>query len=1197
MLNCNFGLKQATISVNKNNDYDGDSDYDTDTDTDTDTDKNSNSNCDNKDEIIEGIFLNMSISFRELLQKRVVIFDGAMGTSIQALALGFENFGGEEFDGCNEYLNLKKPEAIEKIHHDFFQVGCDVVETNTFGATSLVLDEYGIGEQTFEINRAGARIAKKAAQDSSSANSPKFAAGSIGPGTRLPSLDQISFETMNSMYQEQARGLVEGGVDLIIIETCQDILQTKAALTGVLDVLERTGKDLPVLVQVTIEKDLNTMLVGTEIGGALAALEPYPIDVIGINCATGPEDMREYVHYLSQYSPKKISVQPNAGMPENIAGIPVYKLQPEELAKAHLEFINRDQVNIVGGCCGTTPDHLEAVVKTIPGKKSRKRQFFFSPSVSSLYQNITLDQNPKPLIVGERANANGSKLFRDRLLADEYDRLTGIGKAQEKDGAHILDICTAYVDRNEIKDMTEVVRRFNREVTLPMMIDSTEAGVIESALKLIGGRGIVNSVNMEDGEKKIEKVIPICKKFGAAVVALTIDEQGMALTTDKKLAIARVIHDLTTKKYGMRPQDLIFDTLTFTLANPEYADAAINTINAVKRIKAELPGCYTILGVSNISFGLNPYARKILNSVFLYYAVEAGLDLAIVNYRHILPLNQIPDNERELARKVVFNEKIDGDSALIPFIKNVGDKRIRRKKKSRANLPVAEILKDCIINGDSETLAKDLDRALKDHSPLEIINTFLMDGMKVVGELFGSGQMQLPFVLKSAEVMKSAVKFLEPYMDKLESVIKGSIVLATVKGDVHDIGKNLVDIILTNNGYKVYNLGIKITIGEILNIADKYKTDAIGMSGLLVKSTVVMKENLEEMNFSNHFHIPVIVGGAALTKKYVNETLTSTYKGEIYYAPDAFSGLNIMEELKNPTISKKSPVDKKVRTRVSTEKDKTGEPAQPARSNILKEKNIPEIPFFGTRVDEIFPFINKTAMFRGQWQYRKRRLSNEEYARLAQETIEPIYRELTQKCIEERLLEPKVVYGYFYCQSHGNDLIIYREDQKTEWLRFEFPRQKKFPYLCIADYFAEQDSKIMDVIAMHLVTIGRRASQAANELYKSDQYSDYLYLHGISVETAEALAEYWHKKIRHEMNIHQDDAAEIKDLFHQGYRGSSFSFGYPACPNLEDQVKLFELLKPERIGMQLTEEYMLDPEQSTSAIIVHHPAAKYFNVR
>ena len=1145
----------------------------------------------------------MSILFRELLQKRVVIFDGAMGTSIQALSLTPENFGGEQFDGCNEYLNLKKPEAIEKIHYDFFQIGCDVVETNTFGATSLVLDEYGIGEQTFEINRAGARLAKKAAQASSSTNSPKFAAGSIGPGTRLPSLGQISFETMNRMYQEQASGLVEGGVDLLVIETCQDILQTKAALTGVLEVLERTGKNLPVLVQVTIEKDLNTMLVGTEIGGALAALEPYPIDVIGINCATGPEDMREHVHYLSRYSPKKISVQPNAGMPENVAGVPVYKLQPDELAKAHLEFIKRDRVNIVGGCCGTTPDHLEAVVKAVSGKKSRKRQFFFSPSVSSLYQSFTLDQNPKPLIVGERANANGSKLFRDRLLADEYDRLTGIGKTQEKDGAHILDICTAYVDRDEIKDMTEVVQRFNREVTLPLMIDSTEAGVIESALKQIGGRGIVNSINMEDGEEKIKKVIPICKKFGAAVVALTIDEQGMALTTDKKLAIARNIHDLTTKQYGMRAQDLIFDTLTFTLANPEYADAAINTINAVKRIKAELPGCYTILGVSNISFGLNPYARKILNSVFLYYAVEAGLDLAIVNYRHILPLNQIPDDERELARKVVFNEKIDGDSALIPFIKKVGDTPIKQKKKSIANLPVGEILKDCIINGESENLTKFLDRALKDHSALEIINTFLMDGMKVVGELFGSGQMQLPFVLKSAEVMKSAVKSLEPYMDKLDSINKGSIVLATVKGDVHDIGKNLVDIILTNNGYKVYNLGIKIAISEILKIADKYKTNAIGMSGLLVKSTVVMKENLEEMNFSNHFFIPVIVGGAALTKKYVNETLTSTYKGKVYYAPDAFSGLNIMEQLINPNTSKQSPVDKKVRKQVFSEKDKTGEPSQPARSNILKEKNIPKIPFYGTRVveniilDEIFPFINKTALYRGQWQYRKRRLSNEEYARLERETIEPIYQELTQKCIKERLLEPMVVYGYFYCQSQGNDLIIYREDQKTEWLRFVFPRQNRSPYLCIADYFTEQDSKIMDVIAMHLVTIGKRASQAATELYKNDQYSDYLYLHGISVETAEALAEYWHKKIRLEMNIHQDDAVEIKDLFHQGYRGSRFSFGYPACPNLEDQVKLFELLKPERIGMQLTEEYMLDPEQSTSAIIVHHPEAKYFNVR
>ena len=1143
----------------------------------------------------------MAISFRELVNKKVVVFDGAMGTSIQSQNLTPIDFGGEQFDGCNEYLNIIKPTSIEQIHTSFFESGCDVVETNTFGATSLVLGEYGIAGQTYDINHSAAQIAKRVAKSFSTAKIPKFVAGSIGPGTKLPSLGQISFDEMFEMYQVQANGLIEGGVDLLIIETCQDILQVKSAITGVLSALKNRGKDLPIIVQVTLEKDLNTMLVGTEIGAALTAIEPYTIDAIGINCATGPKDMREHVHYLSNFSPKWISVQPNAGMPENIGGLPVYKLQPDQLAKAHLEFIEEDKVNIVGGCCGTTPEHLEAVVEAVNDKKVKQRHFIFPSSVSSLYQSVNLDQNPKPLIVGERANSNGSKKFRELLLADDYDLITQIGKSQEKEGAHVLDVCTAYVDRDEIKDMTEVVNRFNQEVSLPLMIDSTEAPVLEKALKLIGGRAIVNSINLEDGEERLEKVLPLCKKYGAAVVALTIDEEGMALETEKKLRIAHRIHELATKKYGLRSQDLIFDPLTFTLANPDYADAGINTINAVKQIKAELPQCFTLLGVSNSSFGMNPYARKILNSVFLYYAIEFGLDLAIVNYRHILPLNRIPEYERELAKKVVFNEKINNELALIPFVQEVGGKKIVKEKKDESNLPMNEILKNKIIDGDVEKLEDYLDKALKEYPPLKIINTFLLDGMKVVGELFGSGQMQLPFVLKSAEVMKTAVKHLEPLMEKVEGSEKGRVVLATVKGDVHDIGKNLVDIILSNNGYKVYNLGIKVPISEILAAAEKYNVDAIGMSGLLVKSTLIMKENLAEINHSDRYKFPVIVGGAALTKKYVTETLTSTYKGDVYYAIDAFSGLNLMEEITNPNSPRK--LTKKKETISSKSQNSKGLTAvKPERSNVKKNVDIPSAPFWGTRLvenislEDIFQYINKTALFRGQWQFRKKRLSDDEFAKLVQKTIEPIFKKLKNQCIENNWLQPKVVYGYFPCLSEGNDLIIFEENQKTERLRFQFPRQSKGKFLCISDFFTESNSGKMDVIAMHLVTVGSRASEIARELYSKDKYQDYLYLHGISVETAEALAEYWHKQVRKEMNIQHQDATDIKDLFHQGYQGSRYSFGYPACPNLEDQVKLFELLKPERIGVKLTEELMLEPEQSTSAIIIHHPEAKYFIV-
>ncbi|NOY77450.1 MAG: methionine synthase [Calditrichaeota bacterium] len=1144
------------------------------------------------------------MKIRELLHKKILIFDGAMGTNLQKKNLTAEDFGGARFEGCNEYLNITRPDVVREIHTSFLEVGSDIVETNSFGGTALVLKEYGLADQVYEINRKAAEIAKAAAREFSTPSKPRFVAGSMGPGTKLPSLGQIDFRSFHQMYYDQAKALMDGGVDLFLIETSQDILQAKAALLAILQLEKERGRDIPVIVQVTIEKDLGTMLVGTEIGAAVTTMEPFPLFAFGMNCATGPEDMREHVRYLGHYSPFPISIQPNAGMPDNIDGQTVYPLTPEELARAHYDFITQNGVEIVGGCCGSEPDHLKAVVEAVSHLKPAPRNPRFRPSVSSLYQTVLMDQNPPPLIVGERANSNGSKKFRELLLAEDYDAMVQIGRQQEKDGAHMLDVCVAYAGRDEVRDIDEVIRRFNQQITIPLMIDSTEINVIERALQLIGGRVIINSVNLEDGEgSRFGAILNLAKTYGAAVVALTIDESGMALTTDKKVAIAHRIFDLATKKFGLRPEDLIFDTLTFTLANPEYADAAVQTMNAIRKIKQDIPGVRTILGVSNSSFGLKPYARRIINSVFLYYAIEAGLDMAIVNYAQILPLNRMDPEEKELARKIIFNEKTGDFDPLSEFLSLVKEKTGGTQRKVAANLPLEEILKNKIIDGDRENLEHYLKEALKKYRPVEIINRILLEGMKVVGDLFGSGQMQLPFVLQSAEVMKKAVAFLEPYMDRTEDSEKGKIVLATVKGDVHDIGKNLVDIILSNNGYKVYNLGIKVSIDDILKVAQANQVDAIGMSGLLVKSTVVMKENLEEMRHRGIKDVPVIVGGAALTRRYVEETLAKTYGGSVYYAQDAFDGLAVMNQLKNADTSRHikaagsgTPLPERHKSSLQGK--------GPQRSAIAKKVPIPQPPFWGRRVvteiplNEIFTFINKAALFRGQWHFkRNKRLKGEEYDRFIQETVEPIFERLKKEVVENHWLLPRVVYGYFKCQSEGNDVILYDESGTTEIERFTFPRERKTPYRCLADYFASVESGRMDVIAIQVVTMGEEISKITHRLYDENEYAEYLYLHGFGVESTEALAEYWHKRVREELGIAGADAATPQEIVKMRYQGARYSFGYPACPNLEDQVKIFRLLHPEEIGVALTEQFMLEPEQSTSAIIVHHPEARYFNVK
>ena len=1166
--------------------------------------------------------------FLDTLNERIVVFDGAMGTNIQSQNLTPDDFGG--LDGCNEYLLVTKPEAIEKVHAGFLEVGCDVIETDSFGSTSIVLAEYNIAEQAYDLNFKAAELASKVARDYSTSDKPRWVAGSMGPTTKLPSLGHISFLDMKASYAEQARGLIDGGADLLIVETCQDILQTKAALSAIFEYLEEIHRRVPVFAQVTIEA-FGTMLMGTEIGAALTALEMFPVDVIGMNCATGPKQMTENVRYLCQNSVLPVSVIPNAGIPENVGGHAHYKETPESLA-ADLGHFARDLgVNVVGGCCGTTPSHLRAVVEAVKDvtPKTRTRQRL--PAASSIFIQQPYIQDTSFLIIGERVNASGSKKMRDLLNAEDWDGLVSLAREQEKEGAHVLDVNVDFVGRDGEKDMHELASRLVTNIKIPLMFDSTEWQKMEAGLQHAGGKCLLNSTNYEDGEPRFLKVLDLAKRYGASVVIGTIDEDGMARTAVGKFKIAKRAYEQATEKAGILASDIFFDPLALPISTGIEEDRrnALETIEAIRKIKKELPGSFTLLGVSNISFGLNPASRIVLNSVFLHDAVEAGLDAAIVNASKIEPLNRIGEKELQVARELIYDErKFEGDTCvydpLTEFTKLFEGVKSAAKKKTSKGETVEERLKNHIIDGEKIGLEAELTTALEKYPALDIINNILLEGMKVVGELFGSGQMQLPFVLQSAEAMKSAVRFLEPFMEKKGgATAKGTMVLATVKGDVHDIGKNLVDIILTNNGYKVHNLGIKQPIENILQAYDEHGADAIGMSGLLVKSTLIMKENLELMN-ERGIKVPVVLGGAALTRRYVEDDLRSLYQGQLFYARDAFAGLHTMDQLVtgNGSSASAGATEETIKELTDDAEDLIGEeaklgirkPARPrgvlarpeaskhtTRSNVSADVPIPTPPFYGSRaveqidLDDVFAFVNENALFKGQWQFKQGRTAPEKYHALVTETVRPIYEELKSRSKREKLLVPKAVYGYFRCQSEGNDLVIYNDDER-ERARFTFPRQPSGKNLCLADFFASRQSGRMDVVAFHLVTVGRRASEYSQELFKSDNYSDYLYFHGLSVEAAEALAEFWHKRIREELGIAGADSPHLAKLFHQQYQGSRYSFGYPACPDLEDQAKLFELLEPGRIDVSLSEEFQLEPEQSTSAIIVHHPEAKYFNV-
>ena len=1306
--------------------------------------------------------------FLDGLRKRVLVLDGGMGTSLQNADLTPEDFGGDHLDGCNEVLVRTRADVVERVHRDFLDVGVHAVQTDTFGGAPWVLDEYGLGADTEELNRLAAEVARRAADAYATPGDPRFVIGSIGPGTRSPTLslgkdpadtrDFIDIATMEEGYRRQVRGLLEGGSDVILIETCFDLLQVKAAVAAANDVFVERGERAPLMVQFTVEKDINTLLLGTEPPAAIAALDPLAIDVLGMNCATGPADMREHVRTLARTSRLPISVIPNAGIPHLEDDRTVYPLDPAGLADAQREFVAELGVSIVGGCCGTTPAHLAEVVQAVEGLRPRPRAVDrpgavrrgaagrltapatdaasesasdstevaaepdgaagaltdrvpepdptpvrtpepitveWRPALASLYAAVPMEQENAFLAIGERANANGSKAFRELLLAEDWDGSVQLARSQTREGAHVLDVCVDYVGRDGVPDIRAIVDRYATQSTLPLVIDSTEPEVIEAALTRLGGRAVINSVNLEDGRVKADRLLPLAKRYGAAVIVLAIDEEGQARTADWKVEVCERVARIAIDDFGLEAHDLIFDCLTFPLGSgqEDLRRDALETLEAIERVKQAVPGCATTLGVSNVSFGLSAAARQVLNSVFLKEAMDRGLDSAIVHPGKILPLHRIPEEHVAVASDLIHDRRgtagtplpndrddtdgdggdrrdgsddTDGDGgdrrdgpngAPVPRGPDYdplhelmrlfeGEREAGASAEELAALPVEERLERRIVDGDKDGIGDDLDEGLAAHGPLDIINRFLLAGMATVGELFASGQMQLPFVLQSAETMKTAVAHLEPHIEAAgggASSTKGRVLLATVKGDVHDIGKNLVDIILRNNGYDVVNLGIKQAIDTIIDAAEEHDCDVIGMSGLLVKSTVIMKENLEELNIRGlATRYPVLLGGAALTRGYVEDDLRAIYEGEVFYCKDAFEGLRVLNAVmaarreaaeaaeaavaggQDTEVAAGVGADVAAGTRVAVRtglaerrhrrkptvtraavdapaRDAVGRP----RSAVATDIEVPTPPFWGQRtvrgipVGEVAPLLNEVALFRNQWGFTPGSRSPEEYQEMLELQARPVLREWLARAQAEKVVTPEVVYGYYPANGDGDDLVVWDPDAplERELVRFSFPRQTTGRFLCIADFLRPVEQGVPDVLGLQVVTMGRRISDVAAALFAEDRYQDYLFAHGFGVEMAEALAELWHRRIREELGIADDDGDSVQDWFRQGYRGSRYSFGYAACPDLEDQAKLFRLVDPRAIDVELTDEFMLHPEQSTSAIVIHHPEAKYFNAR
>jgi 5-methyltetrahydrofolate--homocysteine methyltransferase len=1154
--------------------------------------------------------------YLDLVRERVVIFDGATGTNLQLLDLGPDDFGGDAYEGCNEMLVLTRPDLVRDLHRSFLEVGVDVVETNSFGAFPVVLAEYGLADRTLEIATESARLAKEVAHGFLTPSRQRFVAGSMGPGTKLPTLGQISFADLRAAYELLAEGLLTGGADLLLVETSYDVLQAKAAVQACRRAMAKVGREVPIQVQVTIELT-GRMLLGSEVGAALTSLEAMRPDVIGMNCATGPVEMYESLHHLANYSQLPVSALPNAGLPSVKEGKMHYDLTPGDLATHLRSFVSELGVSVVGGCCGTTPEHLRQVVLALERTAPKPRHPEHEPSAASLYGSTAFEQDASFLVIGERTNANGSKRFREAMLSGDWETTVAMARDQVREGAHLLDVCVDYTGADGVRDMTEVASRFATQCTIPLVIDSTEAAVVEAALQWLAGRPVLNSVNLEDGDgpgTRLDRFLSLAREYGAAVICTTIDEDGQARTADWKLRAARAIHDVAVDRYGLRPEDLLFDPLALPLSTgmEESRRDGIETIEAIKTIKAELPGVHTVLGLSNVSFGLSPGARQALNSVFLHECVQAGLDAAIVHAGRILPLHRIGETEQRLCLDLIYDRRdqskgYDPLAALIAhFDEATGTES--SSQPDRSDWPVSQRLEQRIVDGERNGLEEELEEALGGgNAALDIVNDMLLVGMRTVGDLFGSGKMQLPFVLQSAETMKAAVAYLEPYMEKTaEASAKGTVVLATVKGDVHDIGKNLVDIILTNNGYEVHNLGIKVPLHEMLDKADEVRADAVGMSGLLVKSTLIMRDNLEELNRLDRHDLPVILGGAALTRTYVEKDLRAVYRGKVFYGKDAFEGLHTLDRLME---IKRSGIDDpsfgtepsgRVLPRRNSEVLAEVDPASlPARSpEVEVDNSIFVPPWLGTRVakglplDDVASYLNETALFRNQWGYRPNSGENDADFK---ERVRAELRARLDEAKAEGVLVPSVAWGYFPANGDGNELVVFEDEDRTrELVRFDFPRQRKDPYLCIADFFRPLSSGENDYVAFQVTTMGAQASVRTAELFQENRYLDYVSLHGLSVEMTEALAELWHRRIREEWGYADEDGPTLLGLFRQQHRGGRYSFGYPACPNLEDNAKVVDLLGAGRVGVTVSEGFQLHPEQTTLAVVCHHPKAKYF---
>ncbi|MFF0502433.1 methionine synthase [Streptomyces fimicarius] len=1155
-------------------------------------------------------------ALREALATRVVVADGAMGTMLQAQDPTLEDF--ENLEGCNEILNITRPDIVRSVHEEYFAVGVDCVETNTFGANHSAANEYEIADRIYELSESGARIAREVADEFGAKDGrQRWVLGSIGPGTKLPSLGHITYDVLRDGYQKNAEGLLAGGSDALIVETTQDLLQTKSSIIGARRAMDALGLQVPLICSLAFETT-GVMLLGSEIGAALTALEPLGIDLIGLNCSTGPDEMSEHLRYLARHSRTPLMCMPNAGLPVLTKDGAHFPLGPDGLADSQEHFVRDYGLSLIGGCCGTTPAHLKAVVDRARELTPTERDPRPEPGAASLYQHIPFRQDTAYLAIGERTNANGSKKFREAMLEARWDDCVEMARDQIREGAHMLDLCVDYVGRDGVADMAELAGRFATASTLPIVLDSTELPVLRAGLEKLGGRAVLNSVNYEDGdgpESRFAQVSALAAEHGAALIALTIDEEGQARTVEHKVAIAeRLIEDLTTN-WGIRESDILIDTLTFTICTgqEESRGDGIATIGAIRELKKRHPDVQTTLGLSNISFGLNPAARVVLNSVFLDECVKAGLDSAIVHASKILPIARLEEEQVKVALDLIYDRRAEGYDPLQRLMELFEGVNMKSMKAGKAEelmaLPLDERLQRRIIDGEKNGLEADLDEALRTTPALDIVNNTLLEGMKVVGELFGSGQMQLPFVLQSAEVMKSAVAHLEPHMEKSDDEGKGTIVLATVRGDVHDIGKNLVDIILSNNGYNVVNLGIKQPVSAILEAAEEHRADVIGMSGLLVKSTVIMKENLQELNQRKMAaDFPVILGGAALTRAYVEQDLHEIYEGEVRYARDAFEGLRLMDALIGVKRGVPGAALPELKQRRVPKKDvaavlEVEEPEGSVRSDVSITNPIPEPPFRGTRVIKGIPlkeyasWLDEGALFKGQWGLKQNRTGDgPTYEELVETEGRPHLRGWLDHLQSNNLLEAAVVYGYFPCVSKGDDLVLLHEDG-SERTRFTFPRQRRGRRLCLADFFRPEESGETDVIGLQIVTVGSRIGEATAELFAANSYRDYLELHGLSVQLAEALAEYWHARVRSELGFAGEDPADVEDMFALKYRGARFSLGYGACPDLEDRAKIADLLQPERIGVHLSEEFQLHPEQSTDAIVIHHPEAKYFNAR